>query len=128
MVNPTPETKYKNAFVYSDHFLLELVTAETSASEQQSPGTFQKAMRGSIGITHLGVRVRDLDAAIIRMKGAGATMIGEPFEVVKEKVETLYFAERADPKMRYLRSPGKKPWRVALFSDPDGVTVELIER
>jgi catechol 2,3-dioxygenase-like lactoylglutathione lyase family enzyme len=25
MVDPTPETKYKNAFVYGDHFLLELV-------------------------------------------------------------------------------------------------------
>jgi catechol 2,3-dioxygenase-like lactoylglutathione lyase family enzyme len=128
MVNPTPNTKYKNAFVYSDHFLLELVTAEPGAQDQQTPGTFQKAMRGSIGITHLGVRVRNLDAAIVKMRDAGATMIGETFEVVKERVETLYFAERADSTMRYLRSPSEKPWRVALFSDPDGVTIELIER
>jgi catechol 2,3-dioxygenase-like lactoylglutathione lyase family enzyme len=128
IVNPTPDTKYKNAFVYSDLLLLELVTAEPSAREQQGPGTFQNAMRASLGITHLGVRVRNLDLAVAKMKAAGATTIGEPLEVRKEKVETLFFAEHADPKMRYLRSPGKKPWRVALFSDPDGVTIELIER
>lgn len=128
VVSPTPDAKYKNAFVYSDHFLLELVTAEPAAEEGQTPGTFRKAMRGSIGITHLGVRVRNLDAAIGKMTDAGATMIVKPFEVVKERVETLYFVERADSTMRYLRSPGKRPWRVALFSDPDGVTIELIER
>jgi len=128
VVNPTPDNRYINAYVYSDHFLLELVTAETSASEQQSPGSFQKAMRGAIGITHLGVRVRDLDAAVARMKAAGAMMIGEPIEVTKDRVETLYFAQGVDPSIRYVRSPSKKPWRVALFSDPDGVTIELIER
>jgi catechol 2,3-dioxygenase-like lactoylglutathione lyase family enzyme len=128
IVNPTPNTKYTNAFVYNDHFLLELITAEDSAPEQQCPDNFPKAMRGSIGITHLGVRVRDLDSAVSKMKSAGATMIGEPLEVPKQRVEPLYFAEGVDPKIRYLRSPGKKPWRVALFSDPDGVTIELIER
>jgi len=128
VVNPTPETKYVNAFMYSDHFLLELVTAEASASKQQNPETFQKAMRGSIGITHLGVRVKDLDAAVTKMKSAGAPMIGEKLQVTKDRVETLYFAQNADSSMRYVRSPGKNPWRVALFSDPDGVTIELIER
>ena len=128
VVNPTPETKYINAFVYSDQLLLELVTAEPSALGQQSPRSFQNAMRGTLGITHLGVRVRNLDLAVAKMKAAGATEIGDTIEVHKDKVETLFFAEHADPKVRYLRSPGKKPWRVALFSDPDGVTVELIER
>lgn len=128
IVNPGPGIKYVNAFVYSDQLLLELVTAEDAALELQSPENFKKAMRGSIGITHLGVRVRDLDAAVAKMREAGATMIGEPLEVVKERVETVYFAEGADKSVRYLRSPGKKPWRVALFSDPDGVTIELIER
>ena len=128
MVNPAPGIKYTNAFVYSDQLLLELVTAEDGASGQENPGNFQQAMRGSIGITHLGVRVRDLDVAAAKMKAAGATMIGEPLAVVKDKVETVYFAQNADKSVRYLRSPAKKPWRVALFSDPDGVTIELIER
>lgn len=128
VVNPAPGTKYVNAFVYSDRLLLELVTAEDAASERQNPESFQKAMRGSIGITHLGVRVRDLDSAVAKMKAAGATMIADPLEVAKDRVETVYFARGAEKSMRYLRSPGKKPWRVALFSDPDGVTIELIER
>ena len=63
IVNPAPGIKYTNAFVYSDRLLLELVTAEDGASGQQNPGNFRQAMRGSIEITHLGVRVRDLDAA-----------------------------------------------------------------
>lgn len=128
VVNPTPETKYINAFVYNDHFLLELVPADKAASEQQNPRSFTEAMRGSIGITHLGVRVRDLDAAVAKMKAAGAATIGEPVEVVKDGVQTIFFAKGVERSIRYLRSPGKKPWRVALFSDPDGVTIELIER
>jgi hypothetical protein len=30
--------------------------------------------------------------------------------------------------MDHVRKPRKKAWRIALFSDPDGVTVELVER
>jgi catechol 2,3-dioxygenase-like lactoylglutathione lyase family enzyme len=126
VVKPTPDTKYVNAFVYNDHFFLELITAETSAVEQQPPTTFPTAMRGTIGITHLGVRVKDLDVAVAKMKAAGATTIDQPIQV--DKVETLFFAKRVDPKIRYFKEPRKKPWRVALFSDPDGVTIELIER
>ena len=126
-VKPTPDTKYVNAFVYNDHFFLELIPAETSAVEQQQrPTTFTTAMRGTIGITHLGVRVKDLDAAVAKMKAAGATTIDQPIQV--DKVETLFFAKGVDPKIRYFKEPRKKPWRVALFSDPDGVTIELIER
>jgi len=128
MVNPVPEVKYENAYMYSDHFLLELVACEPDAQVQNNPGSFHEAMRGWIGITHLGVRVKDLDVAISKMKAAGARVIADPVEVTGERVETLFFAKGVDPKMRYVKSPGKKPWRVALFSDPDGSTVELIER
>ena len=79
VLNPSPGTVYKNAYLYSDNFLLEIITAESAATRPQSPDTWQKTMRGSIGITHLGMRVRNLDAAISRLKAAGATMIGEPF-------------------------------------------------
>jgi catechol 2,3-dioxygenase-like lactoylglutathione lyase family enzyme len=126
-VNPTPDTKYVNAFVYNDHFFLEFIPAETSAlAPQQLPATFPAAMRGTIGITHLGVRVKDLDVATAKMKAAGATEIDKPIQV--DKVETIFFAKGVDPKIRYFKEPRKKPWRVALFSDPDGVTIELIER
>jgi catechol 2,3-dioxygenase-like lactoylglutathione lyase family enzyme len=128
VVNPTPDSKYINAYMYSDHFLLELITAEESALGQSQPENFPKAMRGSIGITHLGVRVKDLNTAMANIKAAGATMIGDPIEVVKEKVETTYFAEDVDSKLHYVKSPSENPWRVALFTDPDGITIELLER
>jgi catechol 2,3-dioxygenase-like lactoylglutathione lyase family enzyme len=128
VLNPTPETQYKNAYMYSDDFLLELITAENSATVQQRPESWQKTMRGSIGITHLGMRVRDLDTATARLKAAGATMIGAPFKVTKEATKVIYVADEVDGKIRYARKPGKKPWRIAVFSDPDGVIIELVER
>jgi len=93
VLNPSPGTVYKNAYLYSDSFLLEIITAESSAIQPHSPETWQRTMRGSIGITHLGMRVRNLDAAISRLKASGATMIGEPFEVAKEKTKIEYVAE-----------------------------------
>jgi catechol 2,3-dioxygenase-like lactoylglutathione lyase family enzyme len=129
VLNPSPGTVYKNAYLYSDNFLLEIITAESAATRPQSPDTWQKTMRGSIGITHLGMRVRDLDAAISRLKAAGATMIGEPFEVAKDKAKIEYVAEKPPAKISYAKKPGKKPWRIAVFKDPfDGVIIELVER
>jgi len=129
VLNPSPGTVYKNAYLYSDNLLLEIITAEDDAAQPQSPDSWQKTMRGSIGITHLGMRVRDLDAAISRLKAAGATMIGEPFEVAKDKTKIEYAAENAPTKISYANKPGKKPWRIAVFKDPfDGVIIELVER
>ena len=129
VLNPSPGTVYKNAYLYSDNFLLEIITAESAAIQPQSPETWQKTMRGSIGITHLGMRVRDLDAAISRLKAAGAAMIGEPFEIRSDKSKIEYVAEKPPTKIRYAKRPGKKPWRIAVFKDPfDGVIIELVER
>jgi hypothetical protein len=56
-------------------------------------------------------------------------MVGEPFEVAKDKTKIEYVAEKAPPKISYARKPGKKPWRNAVFKDPfDGVIIELVER
>jgi len=55
-------------------------------------------------------------------------MIGEPFQVAKEKTNVVYVADKVDRKIRYARRPGKKPWRIALFEDPDGVAIVLVER
>jgi catechol 2,3-dioxygenase-like lactoylglutathione lyase family enzyme len=128
VLNPSPGTRYKNAYMYSDRFLLEMITAEASAAYEEAPETWQQTMRGKIGITHLGVRVWDLDAAVRRLKAAGAVMIGKPFEVRKESAAIEYVAEKVDPRISYARRPGKKPWRIAVFSDPDGVIIELVER
>ena len=128
VLNPSPEIVYKNAYMYSDSFLLELITGKSSATQQQTPESWEKTMRGSLGITHLGMRVRDLDAAVNRLKAAGATMIGEPFNVSKETTKIVYVAGRPLPKIGYAKKPSRKPWRIAVFKDPDGIIVELVER
>ncbi len=92
------------------------------------PSSIEKALHASTGITHLGVRVQNLDIAIERLKAAGAAMIGEPFEIKRETVNIAYFDEKADRVIHYVRKPKGKPWRIALFTDPDGVTVELVQR
>jgi hypothetical protein len=75
------------------------------------------------------MRVRDQDAAINRLKAAGATMIGEPFEVTSDKAKIEFVAEKPPAKISYAKRPGKKPWRIAVFKDPfDGVIIELVER
>jgi len=128
VLNPSPEIVYKNAYMYSESFLLELITGESSATQQQTPESWEKTMRGSLGITHLGMRVRDLDAAVNRLKAAGATMIGEPFRVSKETTKIVYVAGKPLPKIGYAKKPSRKPWRIAVFKDPDGIIVELVER
>jgi len=121
--------KYRNAYMYSGCFMLEILPAVRPRRRiQKRPLTAEKALQGSIGITHLGVRVGNLDLAVRRLKAAGAPMIGEPFRIEPGTANTIYFDERADTALHYVRRPGKKPWRIAMFSDPDGILVELVER
>jgi len=101
---------------------------QRNSSGRNQIETWQETLRGSVGITHLGMRVRDLAAAIKTVKAAGGVMIGEPFEVSKNSSEIVYVARRVNSKIRYAKRPGTKPWRIAVFSDPGGVIIELVER
>jgi len=76
-------------------------------------------MRGTIGITHLGVRVRDLEAAV---------MIGELLEAASETTAIVYVAHKVPSDIRYAGRLGKKPWSIVVFRDPDDVIIELVER
>ena len=77
----------------------------------------------------MGVRVRNLEAAMAKLEAAGARKIGGPFEISKETTKIVYAAgKKVPPNIRYARRPGRKRWRNAVYSDPDGVTVELVER
>lgn len=128
VLNPTPETQFKNAYMYSDSLLLELITAADSAAQPPPPVSWQSSLRASIGITHLGVRVKNLEAAMAKLEAAGARKIGGPFEISNKTTKIIYVANRPPRRIRYARRPGKKPWRNAVFSDPDGVVIELVER
>jgi catechol 2,3-dioxygenase-like lactoylglutathione lyase family enzyme len=128
VLHPTPDTEVKNAYMYSDTFLLELLTAEDSATQKEHPKTWQEGMRGSIGITHLGVRVRNVDEAIRRAKAAGAVMLSDPVEIAKETSKIVYVRNNVNRKIAYARKPGRKPWKAVSLLDPDGIMVELVER
>lgn len=128
ILNPSRDIQFKNAYMYSDNLLLELITAEDSATQPQQPTSWQSSLRASIGITHLGVRVRNLKTAMARLEAAGAHKIGGPFEISSKTTKIVYLAPRPPRRIGYARRPGKKPWRNAVFSDPDGVVIELVER
>jgi hypothetical protein len=63
-----------------------------------------------------------------KLEATGARKIGGPFEISKKTTKIVYAADKVPPNIRYARRPGKKPWRNAVFSDPDGVIIELVER
>ncbi len=125
----TTGEEYRNAYMYSGRFMLELLPSAGSKQQRRRlPRSIENALHASTGITHLGLRVQNLDSAVENLKAAGATMIGAPFEIKRETVNIAYFDEDADRAIHYVRKPKKKPWRIALFRDPDGVTVELVQR
>jgi len=128
VLNPSPGIQFKNAYMYSENLLLELITAEVSATQPPHPASWQSSLRSSIGITHLGVRVRNLEEAMERLEGAGARKIGGPFEISSKTTKIVYVAPRLPLRIQYAKRPGRKPWRNAVFSDPDGVVIELVER
>lgn len=125
VLNPSPGTKYKNAYMYSGALTLEIITAVESAKQGTRTQTAQQTLRGRRGITHLGVRVSNLDAAVKKLKTAGAKMIGEPFAINRDGFKNTYVAEKMDRRVSYVRRPGK---RIAMFSGPDGEVIELAER
>ncbi len=128
VLTPEPGVTYKNAYMYSGTFLLEIITATKSATPMRRPKNLQDSMRGSIGIMHLGMRVKNLESAIRKLKAAGAKTISEPFQISKKSANIVYAAPRVDPRIKYARRPGEKPWRNAVFADPNGIIVELVER
>ncbi len=80
-----------------------------------------------IGLWHLGFRVEDMDEAMAHFKQQGAELVKEPFEF-KPKMYAL--ADVSHEKLlRALKPHGDKTyWRIAMFQDPNGVNIELLER
>jgi catechol 2,3-dioxygenase-like lactoylglutathione lyase family enzyme len=120
---------YTNAYMYGDHFMLELLPLRGgNRRHKKPPVSAERALHGSIGMNHLGIRVRNLGTAVKKLQAAGAELVGQPFRIDREASNVDFFDDESDSTMHYVRRPGKRPWRIALFSDPDGVLVELVER
>jgi len=80
-----------------------------------------------IGLWHLGFRVEDMDEAIAHFKEQGAEQVSDPIEF-KPKMYAL--ADVSNEKLLRALKPkeDKTYWRIAMFSDPNGVIIELLER
>ena len=99
------------AYLYLDDQLLEL--NEFHAKDRP------------IGLAHLGFRVDDMDEAIAEFKKHGV----EFYSDIRLEPKIYATADVTNDKLVRALKPTKKPfWRIAMFREPNGVTVELLER
>jgi len=118
-----------NAYLYLGNDLIELVQGESS-SEKEKPKTVEdwvNEMQGPIGLSHIGFRVDNLDEAIERIRDSGGELVVRP---LKFEPEVEYAADLEGDKLRRATKPpeGRGWWRIAAFSDPDGIILEILER
>jgi len=80
-----------------------------------------------IGLWHLGFRVESMDEAMAHFKEQGAELVSEPIEF-KPKIYAT--ADVSDEKLLRALKPkeDKAYWMIAMFRDPNGVIIELLER
>jgi catechol 2,3-dioxygenase-like lactoylglutathione lyase family enzyme len=117
-----------NAYLHLDDQLLELTQCRTSTEvcTVEGPEDCDEQLYCAVGITHLGFRVDDMDEVVQRIEELGGKLITPPYEF-EPQIE--YAVEPADEKLRRAAKPvGRKQWRIAMFSDADGIILELLER
>ncbi len=115
-----------SAYLHLGTDLLELTQVRghtCSRDEMKDPA---ETMYNSIGITHIGFRIDNLDDAIEKIEESGGKLVISPFTFMPK---ITYVTEHKDEKLRRASTPqGSDEWRIAGFSDPDGIILEIIER
>jgi catechol 2,3-dioxygenase-like lactoylglutathione lyase family enzyme len=117
-----------NAYLHLDDQLLELTQcrSSTEVGARGRPAECDERLYCTVGITHLGFRVENMDEAVDKIERLGGKLITPPYEF-EPQIE--YVAEAGYEKLRRAARPvGRKTWRIAMFSDPDGIILELLER
>jgi catechol 2,3-dioxygenase-like lactoylglutathione lyase family enzyme len=117
-----------NAYLHLDDQLLELTQCRipVEVSRPETPDDCDGRLYCAVGITHLGFRVDDMDQAVHKIESLGGQLITPPYEF-EPQIE--YSVEPADEKLRRAAKPvGTTHWRIAMFADPDGIILELLER
>jgi catechol 2,3-dioxygenase-like lactoylglutathione lyase family enzyme len=117
-----------NAYLHLDDQLLELTQcqAEPEALVPEGARFSEQGLHCAVGISHLGFRVEDMEQAVKEIESLGAQLITPPYEF---EPQIDYVVEAADEKLRRASRPfANKPWRIAVFADPDGILLELLER
>jgi catechol 2,3-dioxygenase-like lactoylglutathione lyase family enzyme len=116
-----------NAYLHLGEDLLELMQgSEPAPPEPSSPEEWQARLFGAPGLNHVGFRVDDLDAAIRELEARGGRLVVPPVEFEPQITEV---AATESDKLRRAAAPiGRTAWRIAMFADPDGTLLELLER
>jgi catechol 2,3-dioxygenase-like lactoylglutathione lyase family enzyme len=117
-----------NAYLYFGEDLLELIQASEMQSSKlpQSESEWRTEMMRHIGLNHIGFRVSNLDEAIARIEKRGGTLVVGPFRF-RPEIEQI--SDTASDKLaRAVRPRRGTTWRIAVFADPDGTMLELLER
>jgi len=117
-----------NAYLHLDDQLLELTQCRVpvEVSPPETPHDCDGRLYCEVGITHLGFRVDNLDDAVEKIEELGGRLITPPYEF-EPQIE--YVAEHTDEKLKRAARPiGRARWRIAMFADPDGIVLELLER
>ncbi len=102
LVGLSGEVYFHSQFMELEGRLVELVRFEAPTTEQAPLKQF-----GQTGLTHLSMRVDDLDAALASVRACGGTVLEQSFT-------------RVD-------LPGGIVGRIVFCTDPDGTRVELME-
>jgi catechol 2,3-dioxygenase-like lactoylglutathione lyase family enzyme len=84
-------------------------------------------MYKSIGISHIGFRVDNLDDTIEKIEKLGGKLVIPPFSFVPK---ITFVTDHEDEKLKRASIPfnSNRSWKIAGFSDPDGIILEIIER
>lgn len=117
-----------NAYLHLGEDLLELILASEPRLPERpadAPAWHDEMFR-RVGLNHIGFRVDDMDAAVAEIEARGGRLVVPPWKftpqiehAVEHESEKLYRAAR--PRV-------SDSWQVAVFADPDGTMLELLER
>ena len=79
-----------------------------------------------VGLSHLGFRVEDMNKAMNELKKHGVELIEGP---IKFQPKIYAAAKVTEEKLLRALKPTKKLyWLISMFRDPNGITIELLER
>jgi methylmalonyl-CoA/ethylmalonyl-CoA epimerase len=117
-----------SAYLHLDDGLLELIQSEDprGSSQPDAPEGWLAEMRRHNGLSHIGFRVDNMDEAILTLQQGGGRLVVPPYDYTP----AIEFVAVADSdRLRRAAQPLKGlSWRIAVFADPDGIMLEILER
>lgn len=115
-----------HAYLYKGTDMIELIQSKNPVPvEKPIPtddlvGRMTKVPGGTV---HIGIRVENIDDAAKKVQENGGEIIVSTVEY-RQKID--FASTVIDDKLKRVVTPNL--WRIAVFADPDGIWVELLER